>query len=174
MTVRVRRAGREHLPALLGLFGELDRLQRDWRVFTPRPGVTDEVSGKYRDALSHRDVLVAVAEDGPEVVGMAVGEPRTPSRFSDERSLEVSGVIVRQDRRREGIGRLLMQEAVRFARERGPAGSRCARTARTGPRWSSGRASGSVTGSWSWPAPSTTWLVASWTTDLPIRVTPGP
>jgi ribosomal protein S18 acetylase RimI-like enzyme len=119
VTVRVRRAGREHLPALLGLFGELDRLQRDWRVFTPRPGVTDEVSGKYRDALSHRDVLVAVAEDGPEVVGMAVGEPRTPSRFSDERSLEVSGVIVRQDRRREGIGRLLMQEAVRFARERG-------------------------------------------------------
>jgi ribosomal protein S18 acetylase RimI-like enzyme len=119
VTVRVRRAGGDDLPALLGLFGELDRLQREWRVFTPRPGVTDEVSGKYRDALSHRDVLVAVAEEGPEVVGMAVGEPRTPSRFSDERSLEVSGVIVREDRRREGIGRLLMQEAVRFARERG-------------------------------------------------------
>jgi ribosomal protein S18 acetylase RimI-like enzyme len=119
VTVRVRRAGGDDLPALLELFGELDRLQREWRVFTPRPGVTDEVSGKYREALSHRDVLVAVAEDDSDVVGMAVGEPRTPSRFSDERSLEVSGVIVREDRRREGIGRLLMQEAVRFARERG-------------------------------------------------------
>ena len=77
MTVRVRRAHADDLPALLALFQELDRLQRDWRLFTPRPGVTDE------------------------------------------RSLEVSGVIVREGRRREGIGRLLMQEAVRFSRERG-------------------------------------------------------
>lgn len=119
MTVRVRRAHPDDLPALLRLFQELDRLQRDWRLFTPRPGVTDEVVRKYREALTRTDVLVAVAEDGAEVVGMAFAEPRTPSRFSDERSLEVSGVIVREGRRREGIGRLLMEEAVRFARERG-------------------------------------------------------
>jgi ribosomal protein S18 acetylase RimI-like enzyme len=119
VTVRVRRARHEDLPSVLALFDELDRLQRDWRLFTPRPGTTDEVRRKYAEAMTRSDVMVAVAEEGTEVVGMAFAEARTPSRFSDERSLEVSGVIVRAERRREGIGRLLVQEAVRFARERG-------------------------------------------------------
>jgi ribosomal protein S18 acetylase RimI-like enzyme len=119
VSVRVRRARRDDLPSVLSLFDELDRLQRDWRLFTPRPGVADEVRRKYAEAMTRSDVIVAVAEDGAEVVGMAFAESRTPSRFSDERSLEISGVIVRAERRREGIGRLLVQEAVRFASERG-------------------------------------------------------
>jgi ribosomal protein S18 acetylase RimI-like enzyme len=119
VTVRVRRAREQDLPSVLSLFDELDRLQRDWRLFTPRPGVADEVRRTYAGAMTRPDVMVAVAEDGPEVVGMAFAEARTPSRFSDERSLEISGVIVREARRREGIGRLLVQESVRFARERG-------------------------------------------------------
>ncbi len=119
MSVRVRRARQGDLPSVLSLFDELDRLQRDWRLFTPRPGMADEVRGRYAQAMTGPDVMVAVAEDGGEVVGMAFAEPRTPSRFSDERSLEISGVIVRAERRREGIGRLLVQEAVRFAREQG-------------------------------------------------------
>jgi ribosomal protein S18 acetylase RimI-like enzyme len=119
VTVRVRRARADDLPDLLSLFHELDRLQREWRVFTPRPGVSDAVVETYRDALERPDALVAVADDGGEIVGMAFAQPRAPSRFSDERSLEVSGVVVRVDRRREGIGHLLMREAVRFAQERG-------------------------------------------------------
>jgi GNAT superfamily N-acetyltransferase len=117
VTVRVRRARAGDLPAVLGLIEELDRLQRDWRLFTPRPGVADDVRRTYRTALTRSDVLLALAEDGGDAVGMAFAEPRMPSRFSDERSLEVSGVIVREGRRGEGIGRLLMQEAVRFALE---------------------------------------------------------
>lgn len=117
MTVRVRRARPDDLPALLALFEELDGLQRDWRLFTPRPGIADEVAAKYRQALTRPDVVVVVAEDGGEPVGMAFGETTTPSRFSDERALELSGVVVRRDRRREGIGRLLVGEALRFARE---------------------------------------------------------
>jgi ribosomal protein S18 acetylase RimI-like enzyme len=118
LTVRVRRARQVDLPSLLVLFEELDRLQRDWRLFTPRPGMADEVAAKYGQALTRRDVLVAVAEDEGEPVGMAFAEATTPSRFSDERALELSGVIVRADRRREGIGRLLIREALRYARER--------------------------------------------------------
>jgi len=117
VSLRVRRARADDLPALLALFEELDRLQREWRLFTPRPGITDEVRAKYRQAITRSDVLVALAEDHGEPVGMAFAEATTPSRFSDERALELSGVIVREDRRREGIGRALVQEVLRYARE---------------------------------------------------------
>src|SRR6266511_1014420 len=70
-------------------------MQSDWRVFTPRPGFYDEVGLKYREAMSTENAVVLVAEDEGEIVGMAYGEVRIPSRFSDERALELSGVVVR-------------------------------------------------------------------------------
>jgi Acetyltransferases len=95
-------------------------MQADWRVFTPRPGFYDEVGTKYNEALADPDTVVLVAEDEDgEVVGMAYGEARTPSRFSDERALELSGVVVRAGYRGRGVGRELVHEAARFAADRG-------------------------------------------------------
>ena len=94
-------------------------MQRDWRVFTPRPGFYDEVGRKFRDAMGRPDSVVLVAEADGDVVGMAYGEARMPSRFSGERALEVSGVVVRADHRGKGVGRALVREASRFAAERG-------------------------------------------------------
>ena len=51
--------------------------------------------------------------------GWPTRRPRTPSRFSDERALELSGVVVRSDFRGRGVGRALVAEAARFAQERG-------------------------------------------------------
>jgi GNAT superfamily N-acetyltransferase len=113
--MKVRQASPDDLPDLVGMFQELDRMQREWRVFTPRPGFYDEVADKYRRAMERRDALVVVAEDEGEVVGMAYAELRVPSRFSDERALEVSGVVVRSGHRGKGVGRALVQEAARFA-----------------------------------------------------------
>ena len=117
--MRVRRATDEDVPELVRFFTELDRMQREWRVFTPRPGFYDEVGAKYRAAIAGRQQLVLVAEEGEDLVGMAYAEPRTPSRFSDERALELSGVVVRSDFRGRGVGRALVAEAARFAQERG-------------------------------------------------------
>ncbi|MGQ0668248.1 MAG: GNAT family N-acetyltransferase [Actinomycetota bacterium] len=117
--MKVRQATPEDLPALVALFQELDRMQRDWRVFTPRPGFYDEVGTKYREAMETPDAVVLVSEHEGEVVGMAYGEIHTPSRFSDERALEISGVVVRAGYRGRGVGRALLQEAGRFATERG-------------------------------------------------------
>jgi ribosomal protein S18 acetylase RimI-like enzyme len=117
--MRVRRATSADVPVLVRLFEELDSMQRDWRVFTPRPGFYDEIGAKYRAALDKRGSVVLVAEDGGEIVGMAYGESRVPSRFSDERALELSSVVVRMDRRGQGIGRALVLEAGRFASEEG-------------------------------------------------------
>ena len=117
--MKVRQAGPEDVPELLAMFQELDRMQREWRVFTPRPGFYDEVAAKYRQAMDRPDALVAVAEEDGEVVGMAYGEVRVPSRFSDERALEISGVVVRSGHRGRGVGRALVQEAARFAEDHG-------------------------------------------------------
>jgi len=116
--LKVRKATAEDVPELVAMFQELDGMQRDWRVFTPRPGFYDEVAVKYRQALDspHRMLIVA-EEDG--VVGMAYGEVRIPSRFSDERSFEISGVMVRAGHRGHGVGRALAEEAARFAGELG-------------------------------------------------------
>jgi ribosomal protein S18 acetylase RimI-like enzyme len=102
----------------VALFQELDRMQSDWRVFTPRPGFYDEVGDKYRESIEKQNAVVLVAEDDGEVVGMAYGEVRVPSRFSDERALELSGVVVRSGFRGRGVGRELVHEAARFAQER--------------------------------------------------------
>jgi ribosomal protein S18 acetylase RimI-like enzyme len=117
--VKVRQATPEDVPALVALFQELDRMQSDWRVFTPRPGFYDEVGLKYREAMSTENAVVLVAEDEGEIVGMSYGEVRVPSRFSDERALELSGVVVRTGYRGRGVGRALVQEAARFAGELG-------------------------------------------------------
>jgi ribosomal protein S18 acetylase RimI-like enzyme len=118
--VRVRQATPEDVPSLVALFQELDRMQADWRVFTPRPGFYDEVGDKYQEAINNPEaVVLAVEDDEGEVVGMAYGEARTPSRFSDERALELSGVVVRAGYRGRGVGRALVAEAARFADARG-------------------------------------------------------
>ncbi len=117
--MKVRQATPEDVPALVALFQELDRMQSDWRVFTPRPGFYDEVGAKYQEAMQTENAVVLVAEDEGEIVGMAYGEVRIPSRFSDERALELSGVVVRTGYRGRGVGRALVQEAARFAGEMG-------------------------------------------------------
>jgi GNAT superfamily N-acetyltransferase len=118
--VKVRQATPEDVPSLVALFQELDRMQADWRVFTPRPGFYDEVGTKYREAMNNPDAVVLVGtDDDGEVVGMVYGEARTPSRFSDERALELSAVVVRSGYRGRGVGRVLVQEAAAFAKDRG-------------------------------------------------------
>jgi GNAT superfamily N-acetyltransferase len=117
--LKVRKATGEDVPTLVAMFQELDRMQREWRVFTPRPGFYDEVAVKYREALDSPDRMLIVAEEGGEVVGMAYGEVRIPSRFSDERSLEVSGVMVRAGHRGRGVGRALAEETAHVSEELG-------------------------------------------------------
>ena len=117
--MKVRQASPQDVPQLVTLFEELERMQRDWRVFTPRPGFYDEIAKRFREAMTAEDRVVLVAEDEGEVVGMAYAETRVPSRFSDERALELSGVVVRAGHRGRGVGRGLVAEAARFAQERG-------------------------------------------------------
>jgi GNAT superfamily N-acetyltransferase len=119
--IRVRAATPGDLNAVLELLAALGDLQDDWRVFPPRAELRDEVAAIYRRSVKSRDEedLVVVALADGEVVGTAFGHVITPSSFSDEPALELSGVMVRPSHRGLGAGRALTREIARFARRRG-------------------------------------------------------
>ena len=145
--MKVRQATPEDVPALVALFQELDRMQSDWRVFTPRPGFYDEVGAKYQEAMKTENAVVLVAEDEGEIVGMAYGEVRIPSRFSDERALELSGVVVRTGYRGRGVGRAWCRRPPASPARWGWSGSSSRPSPPTRGPWPSGRAWGSPPGS---------------------------
>jgi ribosomal protein S18 acetylase RimI-like enzyme len=118
---RIRPARAEDLDAALQLFADLDRHQREWRVFPPRRSLRHETAERYRRALDDPAFRHAVAVEGHHLVGMALGEIVAGSTFSDERALEISGVMVLEARRGQGIGRALVADLVAFGRERGVA-----------------------------------------------------
>lgn len=119
--VTIRRAVADDLAAALELWRELDRLQHDWRVFEPRRDIEGAITASYRRAVTGAGAgaILLVAVDGDEVVGTAYGHAVVPSSFSDERALEVGGVLVRDSHRRRGIATELTRELAAFARREG-------------------------------------------------------
>ena len=117
--ILVRPADAGDIPELMDLFGELERMQRDWRVFPLRSTFRQETEASYRSSLADPNAVLLVAFDGDRVVGGARGHVQKPSSFSDELAVEVSSVIVRSSHRGRGIARSLVGEVARFATERG-------------------------------------------------------
>ncbi len=117
--VLVRRLERRDLDTALELFRVLDGFQRGWRVFTPRRSVVDDARARYERALEDPNVVHLGAEVGGRLVGMAYGEVVVGSSISDERTLEVSNVVVLDEFRGRGVGRALVEAMFEVARERG-------------------------------------------------------
>ncbi len=117
--LKIREATEGDLPAVMGLFEELHRLQEPWRVFTPRPNLREEMQRRYHADLADPDAVLVVAERVGAVVGMAVGRLHRPSAFSDELAVELGSVYVRPEHRERGVAGALAAEVARFARDRG-------------------------------------------------------
>jgi GNAT superfamily N-acetyltransferase len=115
----VRPARPDDLAAVALLYDRLSEEQEDWRVFPPRPGIRGEFLGRLGASIEDPTALLLVAAVEGEVVGMAFAHETTPSSFSDERAMELSAVVVRQEHRGGGVGRALTEAAARFARDRG-------------------------------------------------------
>jgi ribosomal protein S18 acetylase RimI-like enzyme len=116
---RVRQATEDDLPAVMGLFEDLARLQESWRVFTPRSNLRDEMQRRYRGDLADPDALLVVAEQNGRIVGMAAGHLHKPSTFSEELAVELGSVYVQPEHRGRGVAAALTAEVARFARDRG-------------------------------------------------------
>ncbi|HEX9695806.1 MAG TPA: GNAT family N-acetyltransferase [Actinomycetota bacterium] len=115
----VRRANSGDLPAVERLWRELQAIQGDFRVLKVTRDLDAHVRDEFLNAAGRADALWLVAEAGGRVVAMAFLHAEKPSRVSDEEVLEMSRVAVDPVWRGRGVGRALVAEAERIARERG-------------------------------------------------------
>jgi GNAT superfamily N-acetyltransferase len=120
--ILLRRALPEDLPAVRALFLELNEhhaalLPAMWRVPDP-PEPDDE---DYLTSIANERCFFAVADDSGEVVGFVDASHHEPQHPSDPDRpwCRINNVAVRHDRRRQGIGALLVRAAEQWAASRG-------------------------------------------------------
>ena len=119
----VRTACMGDYDALVALFDELDELHRQ-----ARPDVFRRFEGPARTReqieqwLAGPGSTVLVAESRREVVGLAVLLTRPPSPFAGavpNKVVELDNIVVRADRRSQGIGRRLLDATLEWSRGQG-------------------------------------------------------
>lgn len=127
-TISIRRATEQDIDALLNLYDEFHRFHvvgvpDRLRPSEPSPPTQQAQLREALGALLHReDAAMVVAVVGDHVVGLAEvyvrqDEPhplRVPHRYGHLQSLIVSATL-----RKQGLGRLLVEAAHHWAKERG-------------------------------------------------------
>lgn len=118
--MRIRNATLDDVPLLLGLYRQLEEVNRPARHLPPAPGAEDRILASFRAALGDDDARLLVAEspDG-RVVGMALARLDHPSKTSDETVVDLGRVVVDEAWRGRDVGESLVRAAEEFARERG-------------------------------------------------------
>ncbi len=111
--ITIRLARPADLPALVGLLRELFSIEKDFAFDEAR-----QRAGLRRmlGRSPSRRLWVAVAEDG--VVGMCSAQVVISTAMGGPAAL-IEDVVVRSDRRGQGIGRRLMDAVERWAQRRG-------------------------------------------------------
>jgi GNAT superfamily N-acetyltransferase len=104
---------------MVGLYAVLDEMQRPWRVFEPRNDQLAEAEVRFRAAFADPDVRICVSGSAGDLVAMGMGRVGVASLVSDERSLDLTSVVVRPDHRGRGLGRAIVEDLLAFGRARG-------------------------------------------------------
>lgn len=116
--VRTRQARDGDIEAVLGLWDELRAIGGRLGPFGP-PSSSSAVRERLTcldDDPAHR---VVIAEVDDEVVGMAVLSRLPVTPISDVESVQISFMHVRDNQRRRGVGRAIVDNAATFASEVG-------------------------------------------------------
>jgi ribosomal protein S18 acetylase RimI-like enzyme len=117
--VRVRAPSEIDIEAALELFSRLDRMERPWRIFTPRRGSLEATKARYMSLLRDQTGIVLLAHSGQRTVGLGVGQVTQPSSYSDARALEISNVYVDPSFRGRGIATRIVARLVAYGSARG-------------------------------------------------------
>ena len=123
MEFSIRRASPKDYGGLCGIFAEVDALHRE-----ALPHVFREPRGPARTrayilgVLADEDATILVAQSGEDIVGLVKVNIREALDYSimvPRRYAEISSLVVKESVRRLGVGRALMEEAHRWARDKG-------------------------------------------------------
>jgi len=106
--VQVRTLEDADIEAALDLFAAVAG-ERLW-LATEAPVDRREVRARWKDLLSTGEGTLLVAKDAGALVGLAAMVGRTEPEL---------GMLVRSDRRRQGVGAALVEACVAWARDRG-------------------------------------------------------
>jgi len=121
--VRVRPATRADAPKLFPVFAEHELYYNRSPIFLPKAPMTDD--SKLVGFLTDPNVVVWLAEDGDQrVVGIMKGELNSTDASTvvrDEKTVACTGAYVLPTARTRGIGALLLEALVDWAREHGHA-----------------------------------------------------
>jgi len=117
----VRRAGKRDLDRVIALWSALlghhEALDPHWRA---APGASDERQRLIARLLSDADAEVLVWDEDGDLLGFCAAQIETaPSVILEQVRAEISDLFVREDSRRRGIGRELVEAMTGWLRERG-------------------------------------------------------
>lgn len=121
MTVEIRRATLKDIKDILPVWGQLADFHSVLDpAFTPSAQWPREYGAYLRILITRDDAIAVVAKDDSEVVGYAVGRITTLPPFFEHRYRGyIHDVFVKPQFRRHGVGRLLVDEILRWLRQRG-------------------------------------------------------
>src|SRR5438128_5369850 len=118
--VEIRRATIKDIKEILPVWGQLAGFHSELDpAFTPSPQWPREYGAYLRALINSDDALAVVARERLDVVGYAVGRITTLPSFFEHRSRGyIHDVFVKPEHRRRGIGRLLVEEILRWLEHR--------------------------------------------------------
>lgn len=121
MTFEIRRATARDIKEILPVWGELAGFHASLDpAFTPSSEWPREYGAYLRSLMSREDALALVAKDGTEIIGYAVGRVTTLPPFFEHRIRGyIHDVYVREEFRRRGLGRRLVEQILTWFRRRG-------------------------------------------------------
>lgn len=121
MTVQIRRATARDVREILPVWGQLASFHADLDpAFTPSAQWPREYEAYLRTLIGGDDAIAVIAKEGDAVIGYAIGRiTNLPSFFERRHRGYIHDVFVREEYRRRGIGRQLVEEILAWLRRRG-------------------------------------------------------
>jgi GNAT superfamily N-acetyltransferase len=117
----VRPARERELDRLAALFTALLEHHAELGpAFVPGAGACDTIRELLRTRIADADRCILVFERGDDLAGLcAAAVLRRPPLFAETARGEIEHLFVREDARRQGVGRALAEAAAAWLRERG-------------------------------------------------------
>ena len=117
----LREATEADLDEMLSLWRALEQIQGEYRLFPMVDDAESRIVGLFREAMGDADSSALVIEGPDGLVGMAIVRLTEQGHhsMSNARAVELSRVVVKEEARGRGLGKMLIEAATAFGKQRG-------------------------------------------------------